>query len=171
MLGLTPYDDNQVINEYKAQLGITNPCAGQEGNSGQAIAKIIDGQIFFGYPTYCVVCPDRKLHFNICFPPTPECFDDFIYSCGATTTDDITAGSDEINIYPNPATDNITVLMNGMNYSRIELYNAMGKKIKSLSQTAPMNSITFSVSDLSSGIYFLRIGNESNQITRKITIK
>lgn len=171
MLGLTPYDDNQVINEYKAQFGVTNPCAGQEGNSGQAIAKIIDGQIFFGYPTYCVVCPDKKLHFNVCFPPTPECFDDFIISCGATSADEIEAGNDEIIIYPNPATDKITVVMNGMYYNTVELYNAMGKKVKTLNMSAQLNSLSFSVSDLSSGIYFVRVGDESKQITRKISIK
>jgi len=171
MIGLTPYDDNQVINEYKAQFGITNPCAGQDGGSGEAIAKVIDGQQFFGYPTYCVVCPDKKLHFNVCFPPDPECFDEFILSCGATSTGEIEAETVDIQIYPNPATDNITVVLDGMNYSSIELYNAMGEKVKSLNQSNEKNLISFSVSDLPSGIYFLRMENESNQITRKISIK
>ncbi len=171
MISLTPYDDNQVINEYKAQFGVTNPCAGQEGGSGEAIAKIIDGQQFFGYPTYCVVCPDKKLHFNVCSPPDTDCFDEFIISCGATSTDEIKTETEEIHVYPNPATDNITVIFDGVNYTSIELYNAMGEKVKSLNLSSQKNSFSFSVSDLPTGIYFLRIGDKINQTTRKISIK
>jgi len=171
MIGLTPYDDNQVINDYKAQFGVTNPCAGFEGNSGEAIAKIIDGQQFFGYPTYCVVCPDKKLHFNICSPPDTDCFDEFIFSCGSTSTDEIEADTEGFQVYPNPATNNITVILDGANYSNIELYNAIGEKVKSLNRTTGMNSLSFSVSELPTGIYFLRIGDKNNQVTRKISIK
>lgn len=79
--GLSPYDNNQQINTYKAQYGITNPCAGTEGGGPAAIDVVIDGQTFYGYPTYCVVCPDRTLYFDICWPPTEACFYPYFDMC------------------------------------------------------------------------------------------
>ncbi len=64
-----------------ASYGITNPCAGTEGGGPAAIDVVIDGQNFLGYPTYCVVCPDRTLYFDICWPPDETCFDPFFDMC------------------------------------------------------------------------------------------
>ena len=61
--------------------GITNPCAGTEGGAPAAIDIVIDGQNFYGYPTYCVVCPDRTLYFDICWPPTEDCFYPYFEMC------------------------------------------------------------------------------------------
>lgn len=80
-LGLTPYDNNTQINNFKANFGVTHPCAGYQGGSLAAIDVVIDGQNFFGYPTYCVICPDRTLHFSVCFPPTEACFDQYFEGC------------------------------------------------------------------------------------------
>jgi hypothetical protein len=79
--GLTPYDNNAQINTFKANFGITNPCAGYQGGSVAAIDVVIEGQNFFGYPTYCVICPDRTLHFNVCYPPTEACFEQYFEGC------------------------------------------------------------------------------------------
>jgi PKD repeat protein len=81
MWGLSPSDNNAQINNYKAQYGVTNPCAGTEGGGPEAIDITIAGQNFLGYPTYCIVCPDRTLYFDVCWPPTAACFDPFIESC------------------------------------------------------------------------------------------
>jgi len=81
MWGLSPQDNNAQINNYKAQYGITNPCAGTEGGGPEAIDITIAGQNFLGYPTYCIVCPDRTLYFDVCWPPVATCFDPIIASC------------------------------------------------------------------------------------------
>ncbi|MBE0639423.1 MAG: T9SS type A sorting domain-containing protein [Bacteroidales bacterium] len=81
--GIARYDDNFMINEFKFLFGVTHPCAGSEGNGGNAIDVLIDGQIFYGTPTYVVVCPDYKMHFGICNPPTIPCLDDFIVNCNS----------------------------------------------------------------------------------------
>lgn len=81
MWGLSPQDNNAQINNYKTQYGVTNPCAGTEGGGPEAIDVVIAGQNFLGYPTYCIVCPDRTLYFDVCWPPTASCFDPYIESC------------------------------------------------------------------------------------------
>lgn len=81
MWGLSPTDNNAQIDAYKAQYGVTNPCAGTEGGGPEAIDIVTDGQNFLGYPTYCIVCPDRTLYFDVCWPPTVTCFDPYIEQC------------------------------------------------------------------------------------------
>ncbi len=171
MLGLSPYDDNQAINNYKEQFGISNPCAGREGNAHAAIQTVIDGQTFFGYPTYCIVCPDKKLFFNVCFPPTPECFDTFILNCGVTTLDELEKQDEPIiEVYPNPASSFVTVTSNKGNLNRIEIYGAMGNKIIERDFNGYTNTFTISVSELPKGIYLLKIKSDQGIETKKIFI-
>jgi len=79
--GISPQDNNAAINAYKATHGVSNPCAGTQGNGPAAIDIIIAGQSFLGYPTYCVVCPNRELQFDVCYPPTVNCLMDKINYC------------------------------------------------------------------------------------------
>jgi len=85
MWGLSPSDDNAQINAYKAQYGITNPCAGTQGGGPAAIDTTIEGQNFLGYPTFCIVCPDKTLYFDVCYPPEVPCFDPYFELCAEGT--------------------------------------------------------------------------------------
>lgn len=84
MWGLSPQDNNAQIEAYMATYGITNPCAGTQGGGPAAINIVNSGQPFIGYPTYVVVCPDRTVHYDVCWPPTVSCFDPYFEDCGAT---------------------------------------------------------------------------------------
>ncbi len=169
MIGLTRYDDNQVINDYKAQFGVTNPCAGQEGGAGNAIDIIIEGQPFFGAPTYCVVCPDKKLHFNVCFPPTPECFDDFIISCGATSIDDPDAKNSGVSIYPNPAISSFRIQSNN-EITKVVIYDLLGAKVFE-SNVFNQTDFGIDIRDLLSGIYLVEINTSDGIITQKLAVE
>ncbi len=79
--GISPQDNNQQIEAYKQTHGITNPCAGTDGNGPAAISIITAGQTFLGYPTYCVVCPDKDMQLDVCYPPTVNCLLDKINYC------------------------------------------------------------------------------------------
>ncbi len=82
MWGLSPTDNNAQINAYKAQYGITNPCAGTQGGGPAAINTVIAGQPFIGYPTYVVICPDNTMSFDVCWPPgSASCFDPYFQDC------------------------------------------------------------------------------------------
>jgi hypothetical protein len=79
--GLAPYSTNAQINTYKETYGVSNPCAGVEGGGPAAINVVIEGQPFYGYPTYVVICPNRTVNFGVCWPPTPTCFDQYFNQC------------------------------------------------------------------------------------------
>lgn len=90
------YDDNFMINEFKTLFGVTHPCAGSDGNGGTAIDVLIDGQVYYGTPTYLVICPDYKMHFGICNPPTIPCLDDFIINCNSGLTAEFSVENKQI---------------------------------------------------------------------------
>lgn len=94
--GLSRYDSNFVIEEFKTQYGVSHPCAGSEGNAGEAIDVLIDGQIYYGTPTYLVICPDYKMHFDICFPPEMECIDSYIQFCNMGLIADFSAEVNQV---------------------------------------------------------------------------
>jgi PKD repeat protein len=82
MWGLSPSDNNSQINAYKLAHGITHPCAGTEGGGPVAINTVIAGQQFYGYPTWVVICPDKSMYFDVCWPPpSASCFDPYIQNC------------------------------------------------------------------------------------------
>ncbi len=85
MIGLSPSDNNSSINAYKQQHNLTLYAAGTEGGGPAAIDVVTDGQNFLGYPTYCVVCPDKDMSFDVCWPPTAPCFDPYIQDCMENT--------------------------------------------------------------------------------------
>ena len=169
MIGLTPYDTDEVINEYKAQFGVTNPCAGQFGGAGDAIATIIDGQPFFGYPTYCVICPDKKINFDVCMPPTPECFDDFIFGCGATSTEEMEPGLTDVSIYPNPAVSTFRV-QSSEKISTVVIYDLLGAQVFE-NPVSGQFEVGVDISALQSGIYLVEIRTSDGAFTRKLAIE
>ncbi|OQX78597.1 MAG: hypothetical protein B6D61_05110 [Bacteroidetes bacterium 4484_249] len=91
MWGISQVDNNNQINDYKTLNGITNPCAGTEGGGVNAFNVITKDQNFWGYPTYCIVCPDKKINFGICYPPEVTCFDPYFESCYPPPSADFSA--------------------------------------------------------------------------------
>ncbi len=71
--GISPQDNNAQINAYKIAHNVSNPCAGTQGNGPNAITIINTGQNFTGYPTYIVVCPDKNMQYDVCYPPSTNC--------------------------------------------------------------------------------------------------
>ena len=68
-------------------------------------------------------------------------------------------------IYPNPTSDNFTIEMEN-EVKSVEIYSIQGQKVMS------SNSKNISVSDLSKGIYLVRIEDENNAVaTQKLIIK
>lgn len=170
MIGLTPYDDNQQINAFKTEYGLTNPSAGVDGGGPEAIAVVIDGQQFFGYPTYCVVCPDKKLYFNVCFPPTPGCFESYIVACGATDVNEKIEQEAEIGVFPNPANEVLTIQFNGNKPRQIHLFNQYGLHVRKIEAVTDQLQKTVSLNDLPSGVYFLHIETDMSSFTHKISV-
>ncbi|MGZ4060776.1 MAG: T9SS type A sorting domain-containing protein, partial [Bacteroidia bacterium] len=79
----------------------------------------------------------------------------------------------KFNIYPNPATDHLTIDLSSFNKeTTIEFFDLLGKKC--LSETIDANtnsSVTLSLTDLDAGIYFIKIADNKTSGTKKIIIE
>jgi len=65
-------------------------------------------------------------------------------------------------IYPNPANDHITVIMSEGMASEIVIYNVVGAEMRNLGSVNE-SEFLINISDLESGIYFMRVVNDQNR--------
>lgn len=78
--------------------------------------------------------------------------------------------SDELNVYPNPANDVVTVQLNDVEEDlEIEWLSAEGNIVNVKETISNKNQITFNIKDLESGIYYLKIKGERSNQTVKIS--
>jgi hypothetical protein len=73
-----------------------------------------------------------------------------------------------IKLYPNPATDKITIESNYVN-NKIEIYNNLGQNVYSCHSTGLTSEIN--VSEYPTGIYFVKLSNQNGKVTSTKFIK
>jgi hypothetical protein len=77
--------------------------------------------------------------------------------------------TNNIKIYPNPVTNDVITIRHQLgNQVQLYIYSINGKRL--MTKKIAKNE-TLDVSDLSTGIYFVNLINDSQQITQKIIIK
>lgn len=74
----------------------------------------------------------------------------------------------DFKIYPNPASDFITIESNNLKVSAIAIYDILGKQVLSQKE---LTDNQLDVSNLKNGIYFLNISANGNSITKKVIIQ
>jgi hypothetical protein len=80
--------------------------------------------------------------------------------------DDLAAGSQALQVLPNPANDRITVqLPAGAQAGQMEIFSADGRLEKRWSSTAVAAAVTVDVSDLGEGTYVVRMRTANNVIS------
>ena len=72
---------------------------------------------------------------------------------------------DKLDVFPNPATDNIRLESASLINSEIKILNLLGEEI--YSKTANSNSESISISDLSNGIYTIQVQGNNTSIIQK----
>jgi hypothetical protein len=158
------YDTNNVIEQYKEDYNITNPCAGPWGGGTTAFTVIVNGQNFQGFPTYCVICPDRTLYFNPIWPPTISGYNPYFESCDTLTginnyDDGLRSGI--ISVYPNPASTEISmeIIVDEPVAVGFDMYNLLGMKVYSTTYELMIGkkTITINTGYLSNGVYFIKM--------------
>ena len=82
-----------------------------------------------------------------------------------------------VNVYPNPATDNISIavdLANRQEAFSVGIYDLLGKKVLSVfegNEIEGQHIYNVSTKSLSSGMYLILIDNENSVVTQKLIIK
>lgn len=76
----------------------------------------------------------------------------------------------EVKLYPNPATNSITIEFENNKTNSIQFYNIAGQLTINKSFSGSRKQI-IDLSNIPQGIYFIRISNDSGQLTRKIIIQ
>ena len=74
--------------------------------------------------------------------------------------------SNNVSIYPNPAKDVLSI--NADNLSSIMIYNSIGQKV--LDMVVDTNETTLDITNLESGIYFVRLMADGREVTQKVSI-
>jgi hypothetical protein len=72
---------------------------------------------------------------------------------------------ESLKVYPNPAND---YLMVEGEMTSVEVYNAIGQRL--MTKAVDGNSTRISLSNFSNGIYFLRVSNNGEVMTRKFSV-
>jgi hypothetical protein len=77
-----------------------------------------------------------------------------------------------LQVFPNPADEQITVITSAEKSinGRILIFNSQGSMVKNV-QTNGESSIRINLSDLTSGMYFLKLESGSKSATTRIVIK
>ena len=80
--------------------------------------------------------------------------------------------SESINLYPNPATDQVTLSYQGQaTLQELTIVDLNGKLVKRVDLRNFSNAQTIQTSELAKGVYFLQIQSNKNTIVQKLIIK
>jgi hypothetical protein len=77
--------------------------------------------------------------------------------------------SNRFNMYPNPAQSKIIIQLSSNETSDIIMYNVLGNEVKHLATNQLQSEIN--VSNLVSGVYFVKVIQEEKATTQKIVIQ
>ncbi len=94
---------------------------------------------------------------------------DFLYTQLDCATGISSAPANQLNVYPNPATDVITIQNNHMENFQIRIMNSLGTVVKQINSYHQSN-ITIQVNDLSAGWYLIECSNSQKTIINRLSI-
>ncbi len=77
-----------------------------------------------------------------------------------------------IALYPNPATEQVTLRMNFPlgEITKVKIYNALGVEVTNAVLQAGKDELVIQVNNLAKGIYFAEISNSKNKITKRLAV-
>jgi hypothetical protein len=79
--------------------------------------------------------------------------------------------SNSIRVFPNPATDNITIAIDGLNNktANITIYDVLGNTVRSYNTSN--DQLTINREGIESGMYFITVITDNNRYSNKLIIK
>ncbi|NQT77059.1 MAG: T9SS type A sorting domain-containing protein [Bacteroidetes bacterium] len=178
-------DDNAACILFDETYGVTYPTiSGVEGGGTQVCNAYSIG----AYPTVILIAPDRTILEQDIWPiPTAQTIIDALESHGLEQHDcpppiaieEPAASIARISsVYPNPVNElaHIEIYSEEVVNASLEVYNSLGIEVMesmNINLKEGINTIEFSVADLSTGTYFIRIRNDAQlqDISRLSVIK
>lgn len=98
---------------------------------------------------------------------------DFVAPAVVTTTEEVAAEKVDMNVYPNPASNNVNVVLTGVKgQTMITVHDMSGKAVSSMRVDIDDNGqiINLPVDNYSQGIYFIKVINGNAVMTKKLII-
>ena len=90
---------------------------------------------------------------------------------GVANTGDLAAGRGDIDVYPNPTNGEFAVALNGFHgTTELEVYNIVGNLVWSTQLQGATAVQNVDLGELEAGNYLLRVSNEGNKVTRRVTL-
>lgn len=179
-IGVNSFDNNAGVTYFDSVHGIEFPTISGLDGHGNTIALVtFEVQSF---PTMVLIAPNRLILNNQIYPPSFQNLDSTITSSmglftGLTTAGETHHGIRFSEMFPVPATDHISILIDSHDRFNLkyELVSAYGQTVSQqphLSVNPSSQQLNFDVSTLKPGIYFAKftLGNEIIAF-KKIIIK
>jgi hypothetical protein len=91
-------------------------------------------------------------------------FDNIALSGNDVGIDEFNPNAYKVNIYPNPAKDNITIKSNSNIKQNLEIYNMVGQSVYT---SYIYHDLIIDISNFPKGVYFIKINTKEETITRK----
>jgi thiol-disulfide isomerase/thioredoxin len=166
----TGQDDDAYVESYETNYGGDySPCPISSGDGGSAV---VDNDFNpAAYPTICLISPDNVLLNGDIWPISSysdfadalvdEGFTPELMECTALSVKEIES-KEAFSVYPNPASDHITISADGSIIQAIEMFNSIGNKVYQVRANASANTVNVDVSGLDAGIYIVNIYDENN---------
>jgi len=88
-------------------------------------------------------------------------------TCLSTAIDEVSNKEDLITVFPNPATNTITIEFPKAVVSNIAIYNLLGEEVYSTTNNKQQTTNNIDVSALPSGVYFIKATTEKGVVVRK----
>ncbi|MFN0215657.1 MAG: T9SS type A sorting domain-containing protein, partial [Saprospiraceae bacterium] len=87
------------------------------------------------------------------------CFLNVEKACDLTLNTSALAVLDGLSIYPNPAATSFSIEGKGKSFSRIQIFDSMGRRLRQFELNKPVNEFVVSSKDLPPGAYFIQVEN------------
>jgi len=87
---------------------------------------------------------------------------------GGTGVNDVTLTDEDVAVYPNPATDNVHIVLNSTKVDNVKILDMQGREMAAFSDVD--KTLTVSVKDYPAGVYLIQLQSGGAMVTKKMVI-
>ena len=153
---ICPQKEDEDCRNWAEFYGVTYPTISRTGG-GNDIAQSIPVAY---YPTVMIINPDHSIAYRDLYPiEDTQTIVDALEGEGCEqhecTTGIEESGNSAITLYPNPASENIT--LKGVNLGSVSVYNALGQKVEDFNTNS--YTLTINTAKYENGVYVVKTDN------------